>query len=97
MAVISVRDSGVGIPQHMLERVFEMFTQVDAASTHGGLGIGLTLARRLVELHDGTIEARSAGAGQGSEFVVRLPLAARAKDLGGEARQNADVLDRASS
>ena len=97
MATISVRDSGVGIPQQMLERIFEMFTQVDAASTHGGLGIGLTLARRLVELHGGTIEARSAGAGLGSEFVVRLPLAARAKDLGVDARQDADVLDRASS
>jgi signal transduction histidine kinase len=96
-AVISVRDSGVGIPQHMLERVFDMFTQVDAASAHGGLGIGLTLARRLVELHGGSIEARSAGAGEGSEFVVRLPLAVRPQSLGGEARQDANVLHGAAS
>jgi PAS domain S-box-containing protein len=96
-AVISVRDSGVGIPHHMLERVFDMFTQVDATSAHGGLGIGLTLARRLVQLHGGTIEARSAGAGEGSEFVVRLPLAVRAQSLGGEARQDANVLHGASS
>jgi CheY-like chemotaxis protein len=60
----------------MLARVFDMFTQVDRSleQSQGGLGIGLTLVRRLVEMHDGTIEARSNGVDQGSEFVVRLPL-----------------------
>src|SRR6185312_14132757 len=58
--------------------VFEMFTQVDQSSerSQGGLGIGLNLAKRLVELHEGTVTARSAGIGQGSEFIVRLPVAA---------------------
>ncbi|QEL17805.1 hybrid sensor histidine kinase/response regulator [Limnoglobus roseus] len=75
-AVISVRDDGIGIPADMLGRIFEMFTQVDRSSeqSHGGLGIGLTLVRRLVDMHDGSIEARSPGPGGGSEFVVRLPL-----------------------
>jgi CheY-like chemotaxis protein len=68
----------VGIPPDLLPRVFEMFTQADRSleRSRGGLGIGLTLARRLAEMHGGRIEARSEGAGQGSEFTVRLPLAA---------------------
>jgi CheY-like chemotaxis protein len=76
--VLLVRDNGVGIPHEMLARIFEMFAQVDSSleRTAGGLGIGLTLARTLVELHGGSIEARSPGAGRGSEFLVRLPLAA---------------------
>ena len=75
-AVVSVRDNGIGIPGDMLSRIFEMFTQVDRSleRSQGGLGIGLTLVRRLVEMHDGSIEARSNGPDQGSEFVVRLPL-----------------------
>ncbi|MES1244278.1 MAG: ATP-binding protein [Acidobacteriota bacterium] len=74
--VISVRDTGVGIPPEMLPRVFELFTQVDRTRKHsqGGLGIGLALVKSLVEMHRGKVEARSAGLGQGSEFVVRLPL-----------------------
>jgi two-component system CheB/CheR fusion protein len=77
MAVVSVRDNGEGIPPQMLNRVFNMFTQVDTGSrAQGGLGIGLTLARTLVHLHGGTIEAMSQGKGKGCEFVVRLPLAA---------------------
>jgi PAS domain S-box-containing protein len=74
---IRVRDNGVGIPADMLPGVFELFTQDDRSlhRAQGGLGIGLTLARRLVEMHGGTIEAHSAGEGTGSEFVVRLPLA----------------------
>jgi CheY-like chemotaxis protein len=74
---ITVSDSGVGIAPEMLPRVFDMFTQV-ASSTdraQGGLGIGLTLVKSLVEMHHGTIEARSAGLGRGSQFVIRLPLA----------------------
>jgi PAS domain S-box-containing protein len=74
---VSVRDNGTGIPADMLPRVFEMFAQVDTTlkRPQSGLGIGLTLARRLVEMHGGRIEAFSAGPGQGSEFVVSLPTA----------------------
>jgi PAS domain S-box-containing protein len=73
--VVSVKDSGIGIPPDMLGRIFDMFTQVDRSKERkrGGLGIGLTLARQLVELHGGSVEALSEGAGRGSEFVVRLP------------------------
>jgi signal transduction histidine kinase len=76
-AVVSVRDTGVGIPPEMLSRVFDLFQQVDRSidRSQGGLGIGLTLARRLVEMHGGSIEAQSAGPGRGSEFIMRLPLA----------------------
>ncbi|HEX9206598.1 MAG TPA: ATP-binding protein [Steroidobacteraceae bacterium] len=76
-AVVRVRDNGIGIPADMLPKIFDMFTQVDRSleRTRGGLGIGLTLVRKLVELHGGTIEARSGGAGQGCEFIVRLPVA----------------------
>jgi two-component system CheB/CheR fusion protein len=75
MLEVSVRDNGIGIAPDMLPRIFDLFTQVDATPgrSQGGLGIGLTLVRTLVEMHGGTVEARSAGAGQGSEFVVRLP------------------------
>jgi signal transduction histidine kinase/CheY-like chemotaxis protein len=78
--VVSVRDNGIGIAPEHLASVFDMFTQVDRASrrTQGGLGIGLTLVRSLVELHGGRVEARSDGVGAGSEFIVRLPLAAGA-------------------
>jgi CheY-like chemotaxis protein len=76
-----VSDNGVGIAPELLERVFELFTQgqrgLDRAE--GGIGIGLNIARGIIELHDGAIEARSAGVGKGSEFVVRLPAAVRAQ------------------
>jgi PAS domain S-box-containing protein len=77
-AVIRVRDNGIGIPAERLAQIFEMFVQVDPLRerSRSGLGIGLTLTKRLVDLHHGRIEARSAGSGHGSEFVVRLPLAA---------------------
>ena len=76
-AVVTVRDNGVGIPAASLPRVFDMFMQGDATKTRGGggLGIGLTLARTLAEMHGGSVDARSEGPGKGSEFVVRLPLA----------------------
>ena len=69
-------DNGIGIAPDMLANVFEMFVQVDSTleRTNAGLGVGLSLARRLVELHHGTIEAHSAGIGRGSEFTVRLPI-----------------------
>lgn len=75
VAVIRVRDDGVGIPREMLSRVFDLFTRVGPAADGRaeGLGIGLALVRRLVELHGGTVEAISEGSGRGSEFVVRLP------------------------
>jgi signal transduction histidine kinase len=74
--VVRVRDTGVGIPPEVLPRVFDLFTQVDRTlnRSQGGLGIGLALVRRLVELHDGSVEARSDGTGTGAEFAVRLPL-----------------------
>jgi signal transduction histidine kinase/CheY-like chemotaxis protein len=75
---VSVRDSGIGIESELLPRVFELFTQAPRAldRSKGGLGIGLTLVKKLVALHRGVIEARSEGPGKGSEFVVQLPLAA---------------------
>jgi PAS domain S-box-containing protein len=75
--VISVRDSGIGIAAEILPTIFEMFAQADRAveRSQGGLGIGLSLVRGLVGLHDGTVTAHSPGPGQGSEFVVRLPVA----------------------
>ena len=73
--VLRVRDNGIGIAPEMLPKVFDMFAQVEGAvdRSQGGLGIGLTLARRLVEMQGGKLEAHSAGLGKGSEFVVRLP------------------------
>jgi PAS domain S-box-containing protein len=77
-AVISVRDNGVGMSAAMLPRVFELFAQAERTldRSQGGLGIGLALVKRLVELHGGSVVAFSAGPGQGSEFSVRLPLPA---------------------
>ncbi len=85
-ATICVRDTGIGIPPEMLTRVFEMFVQVDRSfeKTSGGLGIGLTLVKRLVEMHGGTVQARSAGTGTGSEFVVCLPARVGTRSLGDE-------------
>ena len=75
-AVVRIRDTGMGIASEMLPRVFDLFTQVERtlARAEGGLGLGLTLVRRLMEMHGGTVAATSAGQGQGSEFVVRLPV-----------------------
>jgi two-component system, sensor histidine kinase len=74
-AVVVVRDNGSGIPPEMLSRIFDLFAQAEPsrARTHGGLGIGLTLVKSLVEMHGGTVVARSRGRGGGSEFEVRLP------------------------
>lgn len=74
--LVSVKDTGIGIPPDMLPHIFETFTQVDQTleRAHGGLGIGLTLVKQLVDLHQGRVEAFSDGPGLGSEFVVSLPL-----------------------
>jgi PAS domain S-box-containing protein len=74
--MLRVRDTGIGIPPELLPKVFDLFTQADRSldRSQGGLGIGLTLVRRLVELHGGTVRAFSEGPGKGSEFVVRLPV-----------------------
>ena len=90
--VVRVKDTGIGIAADALPRIFEMFTQIDGSSEKsvGGLGIGLTLVKSLVEMHDGTVEAQSDGPGKGSEFIVRLPVvveASRPKDPGDDADQ----------
>jgi PAS domain S-box-containing protein len=79
--ILTVADNGLGLPAEMLERAFDLFWQLEAGEhAQRGLGIGLTLVKRLVELHGGDVEARSAGRGRGSEFIVRLP----ALEVGGE-------------
>jgi PAS domain S-box-containing protein len=77
LAVVRVKDTGIGIAPEMMARAFDLFAQADQGldRARGGLGIGLTLARNLASLHGGTIEATSDGEGQGSEFIIRLPLA----------------------
>jgi signal transduction histidine kinase len=89
--VVVVSDSGVGIAPEMLPRVFDLFTQADPslARAQGGLGIGLTLVRHLVELQGGTIAARSDGLGRGSEFEIRLRLSDRAPAAPGDAAPGA--------
>jgi CheY-like chemotaxis protein len=80
-AVIRVRDNGVGITPELLPHIFELFTQVDGSlgRSYGGLGIGLALARNLVEMHEGRLQASSAGLGKGCEFTIKLPLLAGAR------------------
>ncbi len=82
--VLSVRDSGVGIPPELLPQVFDVFVQgaISIDRSQGGLGIGLSLVRRLVELHGGSVAADSAGAGLGSSFTIRLPSADLAQSTG---------------
>jgi PAS domain S-box-containing protein len=87
-AVVSVRDNGIGIEHDMLPRVFEMFAQETHSSggSQGGLGIGLTLVESLVKMHGGSVDAKSEGLGQGSEFIVRLPLSPESRpELGADA------------
>jgi len=80
--VVTVKDTGIGIAADQLSRIFEMFTQIDRSleNERGGLGIGLTLVKRLVEMHGGSIEAKSEGPGKGSEFVLRLPIVVEASE-----------------
>jgi signal transduction histidine kinase len=84
-AVLRVRDDGIGITPAMLPRVFDLFAQSDRAlrKSQGGLGIGLTLVRRVVEMHGGTVQAISEGSGNGSEFIVHLPTAEESQEWQG--------------
>jgi PAS domain S-box-containing protein len=77
-AIVRIRDNGIGIAAEHLPRLFDMFSQIDTSleRTQGGLGIGLNLVKQLVEMHGGRVEVRSAGVGQGSEFIVHFPVAA---------------------
>jgi len=86
-AAVSVRDDGIGIAPDQLDRIFEMFTQIDSSleRSEAGLGIGLTLVRKLVEMHGGTVVARSAGLGHGSEFIVTVPVESQVKSAGSAA------------
>jgi PAS domain S-box-containing protein len=87
-AVIRVADNGIGIAEDHLPRLFDMFTQLNPPEcSQGGLGVGLTIAKRLVQLHGGSIEAHSGGPGRGTEFVVRLPLASAADRSRAEQRE----------
>lgn len=83
-AVVWVRDNGIGISADQMPHIFELFSQVDRSlgKSQGGLGLGLALVKRLVEMHQGTVEAKSGGPGKGSEFVVRLPLAVSTPEEG---------------
>jgi signal transduction histidine kinase len=80
-AIVHVVDNGIGIHKEMQARIFDLFTQASSAGDRakGGLGIGLSLAKNFVELHGGSLQVRSDGAGKGSEFALRLPLAAPTK------------------
>ena len=93
-AVVVVRDTGIGIAGDVLPRVFDLFAQGDRTyqRAQGGLGIGLTLVRTLVELHGGTVAARSEGLGQGSEFIVRLPLGSRSAARTGRGAGQSDSI-----
>ena len=105
-AVFGVRDNGIGISAEKLSAVFDLFTQVDHSldRAQGGLGIGLTLVRRLVEMHGGTVHASSEGVNRGSQFVIRLPAldealpsnsapSPRARQLGNSVAQRILVVD----
>ncbi len=92
MLEISVKDDGIGIPPDKVGSIFELFVRVDdSLERQGGLGIGLTLARQIVELHGGTIEARSDGIGCGTEFLVQMPVVVTAKAVRREASNGAQA------
>jgi signal transduction histidine kinase len=97
-AAVFIRDNGIGIPAHRLDGVFEMFSQEEAAlsRSRGGLGIGLALTRRLVQMHGGTVVALSEGPGKGSQFVVRLPVAVGQLGDEGDEQPNHAVLPQAA-
>jgi signal transduction histidine kinase len=94
--VIRVRDNGIGIPADLMPMIFNLFTQLDRTSgaAQSGLGIGLALVQRLVEMHGGSVTARSDGLGHGSEFVIRLPLFIREKIESGQPIQQLSALEQ---
>ncbi len=97
-AVISIKDTGLGIEPDMLEKIFDMFGQIETPyeQARGGLGIGLSVVEKLVEMHGGSIEAFSEGNGKGSEFVVRLPLAAeQSAEIAAIPHSEDDILQKA--
>jgi PAS domain S-box-containing protein len=98
-AIISITDTGVGIAPEFLPLMFERFRQADASTTRafGGLGLGLSIVRHLVELHGGKVAAQSEGEGRGTTFVVRLPLAARGEEDAGGGDTTAETKVRTSS
>jgi CheY-like chemotaxis protein len=91
--LVKVKDNGAGIPLEKLDSIFDMFMQVDRSSerSQGGLGIGLTLVKRLTEMHGGSIEAKSEGEGRGSEFIVRLPVLIQPKAAAQPAPENLEA------
>ncbi|HEX6963469.1 MAG TPA: PAS domain S-box protein, partial [Lacipirellula sp.] len=93
-AVVRLRDTGLGIPAEMRDRIFDLFVQVDSTpgKQDGGMGVGLTLVRTLMHLHDGGVEVHSAGEGQGSEFIVRLPLHQGSVPAGPASNERADLV-----
>jgi signal transduction histidine kinase len=97
VAVIRVRDSGIGMPKERLADIFEPFVQLPHGpdQSNGGLGVGLSLVKTLVELHGGTVEAQSPGSDRGSEFVVRLPLGHEVANQAGVNQAGADQTARA--
>ena len=92
-AVVRVEDKGKGIPSELLPHIFDLFTQASAPSrddaAHSGLGLGLTLVKNFVELHRGTVQARSEGVGKGAEIVIHLPL--KQPDLGPDTDQSQET------
>jgi CheY-like chemotaxis protein len=94
--VIRVRDNGIGIPADLIPMIFKLFTQLDRTSgaAQSGLGIGLALVQRLVEMHGGSVSARSDGLGSGSEFVIRLPLFIRERIEAGQPIQQLSALEQ---
>ncbi|HWW81122.1 MAG TPA: ATP-binding protein, partial [Steroidobacteraceae bacterium] len=94
--VIRVRDNGIGIPADLMPIIFNLFTQLDRTSgpAQSGLGIGLALVQRLVEMHGGSVSARSDGLGHGSEFVIRLPLFIRERIEAGQPIQQLSALEQ---
>jgi len=98
-AVLRVRDSGTGMPAELVPHIFDLFTQAPQSleRSHGGLGLGLALVKRLVELHEGSVSASSAGPGQGSEFTVTLPAMAEPADRSPAASGGAPAGKRAGA
>ena len=97
--MIRVRDTGEGIPTDMLHSIFDLFVQAGGTldRSDGGMGVGLTLVQKLVELHGGTVAAYSDGLGTGSEFVVRLPVCTRPQPPNGSSMANPDLFASAGS